>query len=115
MPDYYSLGEMMVDVPYVIRRCEEDLAAGAVGGDGDGDGDERGVSGAMATVADPEERIHMLLVHGMLHLVGYDHIEDEDYWPMVEREEELLAALRERGLLRGGGSVTASSWPTGER
>ena len=113
VPDYYSLGEMMVDVPYVIRRCEEDLAAGAVGGDGDGD--ERGVSGAMATVADPEERIHMLLVHGMLHLVGYDHIKDEDYWPMVEREEELLAALRERGLLRGGGSVTASSWPTGER
>jgi ssRNA-specific RNase YbeY (16S rRNA maturation enzyme) len=102
VPDYYSLGEMMVDVPYVIRRCEEDLAAGAVGGDGDGDGDERGVSGAMATVADPEERIHMLLVHGMLHLVGYDHIEDQDYWPMVEREEELLAALRERGLLRGG-------------
>ena len=100
VPDYYSLGEMMVDVPYVIRRCEEDLAAGAVGGDGDGD--ERGVSGAMATVADPEERIHMLLVHGMLHLVGYDHIEDQDYWPMVEREEELLAALRERGLLRGG-------------
>jgi hypothetical protein len=39
----------------------------------DGDEDNRGVSGAMAAVRDPETRIRMLVVHGMLHLVGYDH------------------------------------------
>jgi Endoribonuclease YbeY len=39
----------------------------------DGDEDDRGVSGAMAVVRDPETRICMLVVHGMLHLVGYDH------------------------------------------
>jgi ssRNA-specific RNase YbeY (16S rRNA maturation enzyme) len=29
----------------------------------------------------------------MLHLVGYDHIEDEDYIEMVEREEEILKEI----------------------
>ena len=42
----------------------------------------------MSTVYDPEERIHMLLVHGMLHLVGYDHIEDNDYDLMWRKEED---------------------------
>jgi probable rRNA maturation factor len=87
IPDYYTLGDMMVGVPYVIRRCKEDED------DDEGDDDERGVSGAMADVTDPEKRIHMLLVHGMLHLVGYDHEEDDEYEEMVEREEKLLKEL----------------------
>ena len=117
--DYYSLGDMMLDVAYVIRRCEEDRIAAdgsAAGGDEAAEGvivegaendaksdnvdDDRGVSGAMSTVYDPEERIHMLLVHGMLHLVGYDHIEDDDYDLMWRKEEEVLDLLRKKGLLR---------------
>lgn len=114
--DYYSLGDMMLDVAYVIRRCEEDRIAAngaADGGDeaaervivegaendaeSDNVDDDRGVSGAMSTVYDPEERIHMLLVHGMLHLVGYDHIEDDDYDLMWRKEEEVLDLLRKKG------------------
>lgn len=107
IPDYYTLGDMVVSVPYVIRRCQEDIlfrnehADGATNdefADDDSDlmeDDGRGVSGAMADVDDPERRIRMLLVHGMLHLVGYDHIEDDDYDEMVEREEELLRELGE--------------------
>eukprot|EP00980_Cylindrotheca_fusiformis_P015458 scaffold4347_cov117-Cylindrotheca_fusiformis.AAC.2 len=87
IPDYYTLGDMMVDVPYVIRRCQEDKE------DLESDDDERGVSGAMADVTDPEKRINMLLVHGMLHLVGYDHEEDDEYEEMVEREEHILGEL----------------------
>lgn len=87
IPDYYTLGDMMVDVPYVIRRCKEDEASS------DSDDKERGVSGAMANIFDPEKRIHMLLIHGMLHLVGYDHEEDDEYIEMVEKEEELLKEL----------------------
>lgn len=84
--DYYALGDMVVDVPYVMRRCEEDKK--------DRDDElERGVSGAMASVFDPEDRIKLLLVHGMLHLVGYDHIEDGDHELMVSKEEEVMTKL----------------------
>jgi probable rRNA maturation factor len=93
VPDYYTLGDMMVDVPYVIRRCQEDMEDEI---DSEEE-DDRGVSGAMAKVSDPEKRIHMLLVHGMLHLVGHDHEEDEEYEKMVQREEEILKTL---GLLK---------------
>eukprot|EP00525_Craspedostauros_australis_P004340 CAMPEP_0198109524 /NCGR_PEP_ID=MMETSP1442-20131203/1592_1 /TAXON_ID= /ORGANISM="Craspedostauros australis, Strain CCMP3328" /LENGTH=249 /DNA_ID=CAMNT_0043765229 /DNA_START=374 /DNA_END=1123 /DNA_ORIENTATION=+ len=117
IPDYYSLGDMVIDVPYVIRCCNDDRedferfqAGGSDSSDsGDNDGendndsedeegeeeddDDRGVSGAMATVFDPERRLHMLLVHGMLHLVGHDHEEDDEYEVMVTEEETLLKEL----------------------
>jgi probable rRNA maturation factor len=34
-----------------------------------------------------------LLVHGVLHLLGYDHLEAEDERTMRQREEEILADL----------------------
>ncbi len=34
--------------------------------------------------------IELLLVHGMLHLCGYDHVEDADAAQMEARERELL-------------------------
>ncbi len=40
-----------------------------------------------------DERIHVLLVHGICHLLGYDHIKDEDYEIMKKEEEFLLGAL----------------------
>jgi probable rRNA maturation factor len=105
--DYYNLGDLLIDVPYVMRQCEEDQAMAAESendeessssdeeedDDDEEEEDERGVSGAMATVYDPEERINMLLVHGMLHLVGYDHEYEDDYELMVSREEEILKEL----------------------
>jgi probable rRNA maturation factor len=109
--DYYTLGDMLISVPYVRRVCKrdqkefeklkhqklsnkdgtEDQAAALIDDD-----DDRGVSFAMSKEFDPEIRIHMLLVHGMLHLVGYDHIEDEDYEIMVAKEEKVLRLLLER-------------------
>jgi probable rRNA maturation factor len=89
IPDYYALGDMMLDVPYVIRRCQEDQQDP----DDDDDDVERGVSGAMAKVYDPEDRINMLLVHGMLHLVGHDHEEDDEFELMVSKEEEMMKTL----------------------
>mmetsp|Transcript_96594 Transcript_96594/g.258259 ORF Transcript_96594/g.258259 Transcript_96594/m.258259 type:complete len:86 (+) Transcript_96594:3-260(+) len=80
---------MMIDVPYVIRACQDD----AKYSHSDLEDEDRGVSAAMAMVMDPEERINMLLVHGMLHLVGYDHIDDDDYQLMVAKEEEILRLL----------------------
>jgi probable rRNA maturation factor len=86
IPDYYALGDILIDVPYVVRSCLEDQEY-------ETDEEERGVSGAMQSVYDPEERINMLLVHGILHLVGYDHEEDDEYEQMVAKEEEILKQL----------------------
>lgn len=134
--DYYNLGEMLIDVDYVKKRCEEDLLLSNSHGNGEDDGnerddfskqaviaksgnghtedhteddveyeyeyvevdeyDDRGVAFAMHKIYDPEIRIHMLIVHGMLHLVGYDHIEDDEYEIMVTKEDKVLAELRRR-------------------
>lgn len=40
------------------------------------------------------EEMELLLVHGLLHLCGYDHIEDAEAEAMEARERELLAAYR---------------------
>lgn len=87
IPDLYHLGDILVDVPYVIRQRDEDMEWEYE------EDDDRGVSAAMVNVGSVETRIHMLLVHGMLHLVGYDHIEDEDFQLMADKEEELLEKL----------------------
>lgn len=116
--DYYNLGDIIIDVPYVIRSCEEDRKSAQGGltspnensesgvsetiGEVDDDewvDDDRGVSHAMSKVFNPEQRINMLLVHGLLHLVGYDHEKDDDYELMVTKEDEILRKLEEFGLL----------------
>ena len=49
-----------------------------------------------------EGEMSLLLVHGLLHLCGYDHIEDEEAEEMEAREVELLGAwAEERGLDMG--------------
>ena len=40
------------------------------------------------------ERIEFLLVHGMLHLIGYDHATEEEYAAMFALQDELLAQWR---------------------
>lgn len=43
----------------------------------------------------PEDECRLMLVHGMLHLLGYDHIEDDEAEEMEAREDDLLRALAE--------------------
>ena len=37
--------------------------------------------------------LHYLIVHGIMHCLGYDHIEDEDRAEMREKEEYILGKL----------------------
>ncbi len=37
--------------------------------------------------------LHYLIVHGVLHCLGYDHMTDEDKAEMREKEEEILQKL----------------------
>ena len=40
-----------------------------------------------------DDYLYLLTVHGILHLLGYDHGDDEDADAMEEREQELLEMI----------------------
>ena len=44
-----------------------------------------------------EAEIELLTVHGILHLLGYDHAEPEEHREMFGLQDDLLAAWRSRG------------------
>jgi probable rRNA maturation factor len=47
---------------------------------------------AAASGADFEDELALMIVHGVLHLLGYDHVDDDDAELMEARERSLLAA-----------------------
>jgi len=42
---------------------------------------------------EPQDTLKILLVHGICHLLGYDHETDEDYQKMHAKEQRLLKTL----------------------
>lgn len=40
-----------------------------------------------------EDEMSLMVTHGILHLLGYDHIDDDDAERMEERERQLLASV----------------------
>ncbi|MBQ8685827.1 MAG: rRNA maturation RNase YbeY [Clostridia bacterium] len=40
-----------------------------------------------------ERELHYLIVHGIMHCLGYDHMTDEDKAQMREKEERILGKL----------------------
>ena len=44
-----------------------------------------------------EEELNLLLVHGVLHILGYTHDAEEDARAMESREQAILAAYADRG------------------
>ena len=51
-----------------------------------------GVSLTMSKTFVLEERLHLLLIHSCLHLLGYDH-ENEDDWKIMTRKENQLIKM----------------------
>ena len=43
----------------------------------------------------PERELSFLFVHGLLHLLGYDHMTQEDEDVMFPLQEKILSALKE--------------------
>jgi probable rRNA maturation factor len=48
-----------------------------------------------------EDEIALLLVHGILHLLGMDHEDDEEAAQMERREQELLGSFHRRSPAEG--------------
>ena len=51
----------------------------------------------MSTTFDTNQRIILLLVHGMIHLLGYDHENQKDWFQMTRKENEVLKKI---GLIK---------------
>ncbi|MDE0604120.1 MAG: rRNA maturation RNase YbeY [bacterium] len=48
-----------------------------------------------------DDELALLVVHGALHLLGYDHLDDNDAQVMEQREQELLARASAADALAG--------------
>ena len=94
-PEYEIVDEMMNlgDIFVCPRYVEYVLAHDLEGSAGDLGYDEwadKGASGAMKGCGDVEGRCAILIAHGLLHLVGFDHLEVEDRKVMQGIEEEIV-------------------------
>lgn len=47
----------------------------------------------------PADEMRLLLVHGLLHLLGYDHLDEDEAQDMEAREDELLLLMPTDGTL----------------
>lgn len=66
--DACLLGDLILSVPHVLSQAEEYGHT-------------------------PEREAAYLIVHGLCHLMGYDHIEDDERRRMREMEEKILSAI----------------------
>jgi rRNA maturation RNase YbeY len=65
-----NLGDLIISAEYVVKEAEKYRVTFA-------------------------ERLQLLLVHGVCHLLGYDHIEDADFRRMRAKEVYLLKMLNQ--------------------
>jgi len=40
-----------------------------------------------------EKRMHRMLIHSLCHLLGYDHIQDDEFAVMIKKEKSLAKAI----------------------
>jgi len=57
--------------------------------------DTLAVNGAYFQV-EPQEELQRVSVHGLMHLMGWDHATNEAHEPMLIRQEAVLATIKER-------------------
>lgn len=62
-----------------------------------------------------EDEIALLIVHGLLHLMGMDHDDDEEAEAMEAREKDLLARFHATSTNPSGGPAAASGISSGPK
>jgi rRNA maturation RNase YbeY len=45
-----------------------------------------------------EDHLRTIIIHGICHLIGYDHISDSDYAVMHEQEKKIERFLKNKGM-----------------
>lgn len=73
-----NLGDLMISVEYVDHQIKT-----------------KAVTNLQPSL---EKQIIKLIVHGVCHLLGYDHIKDEDWVKMRAKEGWLLKKIKEQNL-----------------
>lgn len=63
------LGDIFISPAYVQRQCDDPL---------------------LYEITTLEERLPVLVAHGLCHLMGYDHERDDDYERMKRAEDYIL-------------------------
>ena len=91
--DLLNIGDCFISVPYVKNVMEKDQAR-QQRGENIIDPRDRGVLRAMTTCFDLDKRISLLLVHGVCHLMNYDHETEEDFQRMAALEEQIMKDAR---------------------
>jgi probable rRNA maturation factor len=85
-----ALGEVVIAYPQAVRQAKDRSEAH---GEGPALGEPQGERGWRAPASEGwsvEREVDWLLVHGVLHLLGYDHAEAGEAARMRRREGELL-------------------------
>jgi probable rRNA maturation factor len=93
-PAAKHLGDIFVCPAYIQKRINEDKAYFDKHGKYDSS-EVAGVSRAMASTFSLEERIDLLLIHSVLHLLGHDHELGHEAVVMSAREDEIIEQLSE--------------------
>lgn len=77
-PEDQNLGDLIISVEYVDNQFQKKTAT--------------------HLEANLEKHLIKLIVHGICHLLGYDHIKDEDWIRMRAKEGWILKKLKEQNL-----------------
>lgn len=88
------LGDITISPLYVQRQCIKDLKLYNKNKEGYLAETDAGVSKAMSTVFDVNKRISYLIIHGMIHLLGYDHETEKQWKQMTKKENEVLDKIQ---------------------
>lgn len=60
---------------------------------------ERAIDDAKALKLSLKDELNKLLVHGVLHVLGYDHIDDNDFLEMQKNEDFILKSFVEEDFV----------------
>jgi len=91
------LGDVVVCPAYAARTNGDSRPPGDANGDSRPPGDSRpsgdsDASGNPRPAGDPDDELALLVVHGVLHVLGYDHAHEAEAAAMQTREQQLLDA-----------------------